>query len=422
MSVSADTAHLRPVDEQLGGFHVPRRNMVGAGIAAPADLAAPSALRVRNADLSRATPIEWAWRRRLPIGSLSLLLGAEGMGKGTLIAWLLARISRGELPGDLEGQPARALVVGDEDGFDNVTVPRLAVAGADLNMIDTIHEADDEIDLRRDADALHELIAAEGYRLVIFDALLDVLGVDTDDWRAKGVRDALRPLRRAARDLGFAAVGALHPNKGQRSNFRDSVSGSFAFNAASRSSLFLATHPDDDERRVLVRGKGNLSQAPPSFDFALEGRDLIVADKSRSFPTVIDPHEGSLTVDDLLRPQREAPVRDTLAEQIDELGTGEIQTRAEISKALGRSADDRSVGRALDQLEGDGQWEKVGRGQWKKVSGFGIGTYREVPMSRGGAGAGNVSESPLVEGGPDRDRLGAQLEVDAADGDVPARG
>jgi hypothetical protein len=62
-----------------------------------------------------------------------------------------------------------------------------------------------------------------------------------------------------ARDLDVCALGSLHPNKGQRGSFRDLVSGSHAFNASSRSSLLLAEDPDDEDRRVLVRGKGNFT-------------------------------------------------------------------------------------------------------------------------------------------------------------------
>jgi hypothetical protein len=82
-------------------------------------------LAVRGADLSRVRPVRWLWDRRLLLGYLCLLLGAEGMGKGTVAAWLIARLTKGELPGDLEGVPARVLVLGDEDAFDSVWVPRL---------------------------------------------------------------------------------------------------------------------------------------------------------------------------------------------------------------------------------------------------------------------------------------------------------
>lgn len=345
-------------------------------------------LRARCADLTRVRPIRWTWAGRLPSGYLSLLLGAEGCGKGTLLAWVIARITRGELPGDLEGHPSRVLVIGDEDSFDSIVTPRLYAAGADCNLVDTLDDEgddDDLLDVARDASPLRELIRDGDYRLVALDALLDNLGVDVDDWRSKSVRDALRPLRRAARDLDVCMLGALHPNKGQRTSFRDLVSGTHAFNASSRSSLLLAPHPDDpDHRRVLVRGKGNFSAPPPSFEFTIQSRDLQLNDHAFNLPVVADAHDGELGVADLLKPDRAAPVRDTLADQIDAAGTGNVQTRAEIARAIGRDPNDRSVGRALDQLEEDGRWTKEARGKWRR---FGIGTSKEVPMStRNGEG------------------------------------
>lgn len=350
-----------------------------AGIIDGYSPARDAGLRVRRADLSRVRPIRWAWQGRIPIGYLSLLLGAEGIGKSTFICWMLARATRGELPGDLHGEPTRVLIVGDEDSFDSVIVPRLHAAGADLGLVDTLSEEGDPLDLDRDSYALRELVGQGGYKVVFFDALLDTLGVDVDDWRSKSVRAALRPLRRAARDLDFAALGALHPNKGQRTSFRDLISGTHAFNASSRSSLLLAAHPSDANRRVLVRGKGNLAAVPPSIEFEINGRDMKINGHEFSLPVVEQVEEGSATVEELLSPQREAPVRDTLAEQIDRIGTGEVQTRAEIARALGRDPSDRSVGRALEQLEDEGRWLKRARGKWQRI---GIGTSKEVPMSK----------------------------------------
>jgi hypothetical protein len=339
-------------------------------------------LQVRTADLSRVRPVEWLWDRRLLVGYLCLLLGAEGIGKGTFGSWLIARLTRGELPGTLLGEPARVLVLGDEDAFDSVWVPRLYAAGADLDLVDTAEEGDEPFDLRDEA-RLRSLVEEHGYKLVFVDALLDVLGADVDDWRAKEIRQRLRPLRRLARELQIGVLGSMHPNKGQRANFRDLVSGSDAFNALSRSSLLLAQHPDDADRRVLVRGKGNLSAAPPSFEFSLEGRELEINGHGFDLPLLTGEGDGGLGIDDLLQPQREAPVRDTLTDQIDAIGTGEVQSRADIARALGREADDRSVGRALETLEDQSRWQKIGRGKWQR---FGIGTSSEVPMSKLGAG------------------------------------
>ena len=353
---------------------------------------APSAdvvggLRIRGADLSRVRPTRWLYEGRLPMGYLSLLLGAEGVGKGTAAAYLIARATQGELPGDSFGTPVRVLVIGDEDGFDSVLIPRLLAAGADLNMIDVLEEDNGEfLDIGRDAGKLRDLIAARGYGLAYFDALLDVLGVNVDDWRAKQVREALRPLRRIAQELDVCMLATLHPNKGSRSNFRDLVSGSFAFNASSRSSLLLAEHPEDGERRILVRGKGNLSAPPPGIEFRIVGEKLQINGFTFDVPKVVDLQITEIGIDDVLKGDRSAPVRKTLAEEIHALGTGEIQTRSEIARMLNRESDDRSVGRALDQLQADEKWEKVDRGQWRR---FGIGPSKEVPMSKGvGGGTG----------------------------------
>lgn len=340
----------------------------------------------RVADLSRVRPIRWAWGRRLPIGYLSLLLGAEGIGKGTVAAWIIARLTRGELPGDLDGAPCKVLALGDEDSFDSVLAPRLYAAGADLSRVETLDEAGDGdlIDLRRDGVRLRELVRAGEYRLVYIDALLDVLGLDVDDWRSKAVRDALRPLRRMARDLDVAALGSLHPNKGQRGSFRDLVSGSHAFNASSRSSLLLAEHPDDEGRRVLVRGKGNLSAPPPSFEFRIEGRELEINDHGFSLPVVGDVREGELGIEDVLKPDRPAPVRDTLREQIDaRCGDGEIWRTSDIARAVDRGPTDSSVRRALGELEDQNRWENPARGQWRRIV---IATSKAVAMSQSGEG------------------------------------
>jgi len=55
-------------------------------------------LIVRSADLARAQPPRWAWEQRIVLGYLNLLLGNEGGGKGTHIAWLLARLTRVRRP------------------------------------------------------------------------------------------------------------------------------------------------------------------------------------------------------------------------------------------------------------------------------------------------------------------------------------
>jgi hypothetical protein len=234
------------------------------------------------------------------LGYLNLLLGNEGVGKGTLIAKVIGSLTRGELPGDLRGQTVGVGVLGDEDSFDDVWTPRLHAAGADLARVVQIERPDGGfVNIREDRDKLARVVKDRGLAVLFFDQLLDNLGVGVDDWRQKAVRDALQPLRSLARELDVAVLGCLHPNK-RADSFRQLISGAPAFNSVSRSSLLLAQHPDDESVRVLVRGKGNLSETPAAVEFRLAEHRFSANGHEFRVPLAQDFRAGDLTVDDLI--------------------------------------------------------------------------------------------------------------------------
>ena len=264
------------------------------------DLNERSGLTVRGADLGRAQPPRWAWQDRIAIRYLNLLLGNEGIGKGVLIARLIARLTRGELRGDLYGEPVAVAVIGDEDSFDDVWTPRLHAGGADLSRVAQLERPDGGyIDLRDNREDLAQAVKDYRLRVLFFDQLLDNLGVGVDDWRQKPVRDALHPLRSLARELDVAALCCLHPNK-RGTSFRALLSGTTAFNAVSRSSLLLAQHPDDEEVRVLVRGKGNLARLPAAVEFRIVEEHFQANGHEFRVPVASTPWTSELTVDVLL--------------------------------------------------------------------------------------------------------------------------
>lgn len=260
----------------------------------------PSGLRVRTADLSLSRPPEWAWQDRIVLGYLNLLLGNEGVGKGTLVAWLISRLTRGELPGNLRHRPSVVGIVGDEDSFDDVWTPRLYAAGADLSLVRHLDRPDGGyLHLAGDREKITEAVDLEQIRVLFFDQLLDNLGAAVDDWHGKSVRDALQPVRAIGRELNVAVIGAMHPNK-RGNSFRELLAGSAAFNAVSRSSLLLAQHPEDESRRVLVRGKGNLSATPTAVEFTITTRNFNANGHEFDIVLAADFRTGDLSIDELI--------------------------------------------------------------------------------------------------------------------------
>jgi hypothetical protein len=72
--------------------------------------------------------INWLYWDFLPLGALSGLFGPEGIGKSVFAMTIAAQVSRGTLPGALDGKPANAGIFAYEDNAAAVLVPRLGAA------------------------------------------------------------------------------------------------------------------------------------------------------------------------------------------------------------------------------------------------------------------------------------------------------
>lgn len=332
------------------------------------DGAAPevAGLRTRGIQLERVRPFRWLWARRVPIGMLSLIVGEESIGKGTLAAWMIARATLGELDGDLHEEPTRVLIVGDEDAFDQVWVPRLYAAGADLDMLRTLEDGEFIDDFASASVQLTRTIEEQKIGLVLLDALIDhIPGGHAGEavYNPKNVRMALQPLRRVAAATETATLGLLHPVKGNPSTFRQLMAGSHQFNAVSRSSLWLAPDPEDEKRRVLVRGKGNHSGEPRSVEFGIAAEVVELNGHTFEVPKVVDVVEGERTIADLLKNVPAAPVRDELVEQLEQaLHPRHPQNLAGLARAVGRDPKDGSVRNALNWMVKEKRAKKLAEG------------------------------------------------------------
>lgn len=315
---------------------------------------------LRNPDPSTARPVRWVWRHRVAIGKLNLLVGNEGTGKGVVNAWQAAMLSHGRLDGDLKGEPVNVLIVGDEDALDDTWTPRLYAAEADWRRVFFPPQEIGDLDITTD-DGISTLAAwvrDYGIGVVVFDALLDNLG-SCDGYEPRQVRGALRPLRRFAADVDVAILGSLHPRKGDALSFRDLVAGSHQFNAVSRSSLLIAEHPDDKRRRVLLRGKGNLSVLPEPLEFEIKSCAFQLNGATFDRPLATDWATADIDLEDVLpRRSRESKQESAGHWLRAYLSRGDWQPSAEVKETGQRAGfGERLLQRAMEEMVGDGEAE-----------------------------------------------------------------
>ncbi len=263
-------------------------------------------------DPARAKPPEWLWDERMYLGGFNILIGREGIGKGTLMSWVVARLALGKLPGQCYGTPTNVAIIGTEDSVQNVWTPRIIAAllesGAGLPEAERLVEGhvveyknpDGSVPRLEDVENIAAAMQEDEIKLIFFDSLLDNLDDFTDVYRDKSVRDTLSKAKWLGEELEAAVVGSLHPNKSGQS-FDRIVSGARAFNAVSRCSLILGDHPDESDKRVLLRGKGNYSEEPQPLEFELVGTEFELNGRTFPMPVARGVSASGVSLEDLMK-------------------------------------------------------------------------------------------------------------------------
>jgi hypothetical protein len=214
----------------------------------------------------------WVWDRRIPVGGTTLMPGREGLGKTALVCWLMARLTRGQLPGQWWKRPAEVVYIGTEDDRASVLVPRLTAAGADLDKVHFVDMAEGmTFSVSVDCTALARALAGRTVALVVVDPLDGHL-VGTDTHRKSDVQQAVAKLAVLAQEVRCGALGLAHLNKGDTRELLGRVVGSVGFTTSVRSVLGVGEHPDNPAERVCVVGKANMTDKAtiPAVKFKVE--------------------------------------------------------------------------------------------------------------------------------------------------------
>ena len=224
--------------------------------------------------------VRWLWDRRIPLGKLTLLEGDPDWGKSAITMDLAARVTTGMPmpqhdtldhvepldPLDLLGG---VVILNAEDGLGDTIRPRLEAAGADLTKVRAIlpmKPDNDIVSIPRDIPTIIESeIEKAMAKLLIIDPLSAFMHGDPN--KDSDVRKALTPLAEMAQRTGVAVVVVRHFNKNADAKALYRGGGSIGIIGAARSALAVAPHPNDDELRVLVPQKGNLSKKAQSLSY-----------------------------------------------------------------------------------------------------------------------------------------------------------
>lgn len=270
---------------------------------------------IKNLLLTPASQIrtrrqKWFWAPYaghgvIPRGTASIAAGKGGEGKTTFMLHLVALGSRGILPGDMHGTKMSTIIIGPEDDWDTVMVPRLVAAGADLNRIykisvqnitDTFTQ-ERSIRFPLDVDMITEAVELSGAKMIIIDPAPALMQGDMN--KVQDVRGSYEPLIALAQEKELALVLINHFGKGGGS-VSAKLSGSHAWRDLTRSYLAFATDEATGER-IFSQDKNNYAESKGSYKFALESVDIITDDgETASVARVNFLGETDQTVGDII--------------------------------------------------------------------------------------------------------------------------
>lgn len=240
----------------------------------------PTVVLVNGADLT-PEPVRWLWPDWLALGKLHILAGAPGQGKTTIALAMAATLTiGGRWPDGSRCSPGNVLIWSGEDDPADTLLPRLIASGADRTRCYFVSgtRIDGEVepfDPARDMAALEEQAQAiGGIKLLIVDPV--VSAVAGDSHKNTEVRRALQPLVDLGSRLDAAVLGISHFSKGGAgSDPASRVVGSIAFTAVARVVLVAAKvkaedGEQDQDRRILARGKSNIGPDDGGFEYTIE--------------------------------------------------------------------------------------------------------------------------------------------------------
>jgi len=286
--------------------------------------------------------VKWLERPLWQGSAFQLLAGQKGAGKGTYLAGLAARVSRGG---------SNVLFVSSEDSTEIDLKPRLVAAGAEIDRCGVIQQ---HVRLPDDVDNLYDLATGMGgVGLMVVDPLANHIGLH--DSNSDGdVRNAIAPLNRLADELDCLLVGVRHPGKDRSRGAVASILGSTAWVDTPRAVVMIAPDDLDPQVRHIQVVAGNRSLNGSAQAFRIEPVDVPGLDEP--ITRAVELGESSKSVDELLELRKvsdtkSGKARELLLDILDEEGAQESDALdAHVAREIGLAARTvRDIRKTLSQ-------------------------------------------------------------------------
>lgn len=250
-------------------------------------------LRVLKSSDVEPELIEWLWKDRIPLGKLTLFSGNPDVGKSLVSLDVAARLSCGkDFPDGKNSLGAcDVLILAAEDDPSDTIVPRLMVAGADLDRIHLLTGTDTAeyergFALDSDVQLLREHLSQNPeIRLVIIDPISNYLG-SAELNKETELRRVLTPLVNIARDSDCAVLSIAHFNKQMGADAIHKTGGAVGLVGIQRMAWAFAKNPDDPDARLMLRIKGNISADSKGLGYRTTGKEITIQGQRSMQPVV----------------------------------------------------------------------------------------------------------------------------------------
>jgi hypothetical protein len=312
----ADTQNQKP--EFTG--HLAEPPVPPAGIPQPSSEFVPTSC---TADTIQPKQIRWLWLHRFA-EKINLLVGNPDNGKGLVSLHTVARLTTGEPWFDAENKlpPSEALILAAEDDWDDIIVPRLIAAGADLKKVHKLvmsaqingSKVEKELSLDRDRSVLDNYLQKHpSIRLVVIDPVSNYLG-RTKMIDEQSVRELLAPFKEMASRLHVAFLCIMHLNKKVELDAIHRIGGAMAFTGIARMVWLCAPKPNEDgtdsDEMLMVKVKGNIVQRTlKGLSFKVGVHPVPIEDVSTEIPYVEWKGAVNQSANDLMSSHKRAAHR-----------------------------------------------------------------------------------------------------------------